>query len=499
MDSEENKTISRRRFLHQVTAGIGAAYAGMVFPGNLFAASKSLNKRSSNGKRVLVLGAGLSGLAAAWELEEAGHDVTVLEARTRPGGRVYTLRSPFTDNLHAEAGGIAFSSTYTQANRYIEKLGLEKADLKFPDLNVLYHLKGRRFAVGANDQPDWPYNLTKKEQELGRRGIIKQYLLDTLPSGASNPQSWNQSSLLELDKMTTAEYIKSKGASKGAVELIHDTAWFGMGIYNASALSAIMSDFGLYMSGQPFVLKAGNDMLPAEMANRLSDNIHYGVRAVAINENDNGVEVMAYRGDTAESYQADRVVCTLPATVLRDIRFNPELPDDKRSAIENIPYPGTTRTYIQVDRGFWFDEGVTGSASTDLPIQQIGRQPLSETGGKNERAVLESHMVGARARRMSTWPENEIIEQTLEHMKKVHPKILHHQEGSVVKSWNTDPYALGAYSAPEAGQVTAYLKPLQQAHGRIHFAGEHTSILRSSMEGALRSGIRAATEVNDAV
>jgi monoamine oxidase len=499
MDSEESISISRRRFLKQVSAGIGAVYAGMVFPGNSSAASKSLKKKSSNGSRVLILGAGLSGLAAAWELKEAGHEVTLLEARTRPGGRVYTLRSPFTDNLHAEAGGIAFSSTYTQASRYIEKLGLEKSDWKFPELKALYHLNGRRFAVGPNDQPDWPYNLTKKEQELGPGGIVKQYLLNTLPDGASNPQSWDQSSLQELDKMTTAEYMKSKGASKGAIKLIHDTQWFGMSIYEGSALSAIMSDFGLFMGGRPFVLKEGNDMLPIKMANRLSDNIRYGVRAVAINENDRGVEVMAYRGDTSESYHADRVICTLPATVLRDIRFNPELPDDKRIAIENISYTDTTRTFIQVDRGFWFDEGVTGSASTDLPIQQVSRQPLSETGGKNERAVLESHMVGAGARRMSTWPENEIIEQTLKHMKKVHPQILHHQEGNVVKSWGTDPYALGAYSQPAAGQVTAYLKPLQEAHGRIHFAGEHTSILRSTMEGALRSGVRAATEVNDAV
>ena len=151
---------------------------------------------------MLVLGAGLAGLAAAWELEEAGHEVTVLEARTRPGGRVFTLREPFADDLYAEAGAIAFSSTYTHANRYIDALGLERADLTQSDLRALYHLKGRRFSVAPGKQADWPYRLTDEERGLGPMGILKRYMFDTLPSEISDPESWNQSPLVGLDKMT---------------------------------------------------------------------------------------------------------------------------------------------------------------------------------------------------------------------------------------------------------------------------------------------------------
>jgi monoamine oxidase len=83
-------------------------------------------------------------------------------------------------------------------------------------------------------------------------------------------------------------------------------------------------------------------------------------------------------------------------------------------------------------------------------------------------------------------------------MKKVHPEISQFQEQGVVWAWSEDPNALAAISWPGPGDVTRYLEPLQRSHGRIHFAGEHTSILSGLMEGALRSGVRAASEVNDA-
>ena len=83
-------------------------------------------------------------------------------------------------------------------------------------------------------------------------------------------------------------------------------------------------------------------------------------------------------------------------------------------------------------------------------------------------------------------------------MEKVHPGIQKQFEGAVVKAWSSDPYAQGCVSYPGPGDVTDHLASLQKPHRRIHFAGEHTTVLRGTMEGALRSGIRAAQEVNEA-
>jgi len=496
VSSNKFKHISRRRFVQQVSMGAGALGAGLIFPGNLLAAS--LTEKSEPPKRVIVLGAGLAGLAAAWELKEAGHEVTILEAQSRPGGRVYTLRSLFNDNLYAEAGAVLFSAGYTHANRYIDALKLERAELSQPDLRPLYHLKGRRFSLVSGEQPTWPYELTEEEQKLGPMGILGKYVFTTLPPEISDPVAWNQSPFLDLDKMTFSEYLQSKGASSGAIDLIRDTQWFGQGMDTSSALTSAWAYFGPFMSGRFFVLAGGNDHLPTAMANRLSENIRYGVKVVSIRENDTGVEVMARRGDSNESFNADRVICTFPATILRDLQIKPELPDDKRSSIANLPYLDVTRTFMQVSRCFWFDEGVTGNAITDLPIQEVARQPYSYASGPDKPAILESHVRGASARQLGSQSYDKTMEQTLRHMEKVHPQILKFKEQGVVWAWSEDPNTKAAFSWPGPGDVTSHLEPLQRPHGRIHFAGEHTSILSGLMEGALRSGVRAAGEVHDA-
>src|SRR5579863_2028212 len=97
--------------------------------------------------RVIVIGAGLAGLAAALELAGAGHPVTVLEAQSRPGGRVLTLREPFTQGLYAEAGGIAFSDQSVNALRYARTFAVEMKRLPAPHLARVYYLRGRRFSV----------------------------------------------------------------------------------------------------------------------------------------------------------------------------------------------------------------------------------------------------------------------------------------------------------------------------------------------------------------
>lgn len=495
MSSNKYNRISRRHFVQQVSMGAGAVGAGLFLPSKLIAA---LEETSGPPKRVLILGAGLAGLAAAWELNEAGHEVIILEAQSRPGGRVYTLRTLFDDQLHAEAGAVLFSHDYKYANRYIDALNLERAEFSQPNLRPLYHLKGKRFSLDAGVQPVWPYELTDEEQKLGPMGILIKYVFKTLPPEISDPEVWNQSPFRDLDKMTFSEYMRSKGASSGAVDLIRDTQWFGQGMDKGSALTSAWAHFGPFMSGRFFVLAGGNDRLPTEMANRLSKNIHYGVKVVAIRDNGTGVEVMVRRGDRDESFQADRVICTLPATILRNMQIEPVLSHNHNTAIANVQYHDVTRTFIQVSRGFWFDEGVTGSATTDLPIQEVATQPYSFVGGPNKKAILESHVRGTSARQLGKLSYNELIEHTTRHMKKVHPEFTKFKEQGVVWAWSENPYAQAAYSWPAQGDVTGYLETLQKSHGRIHFAGEHTSILHGLMEGALRSGVRAAGEVHNA-
>lgn len=489
--------LSRRRFLGQAAratvAGTGLA---LVAPLASNAGARATSTQSSTD--ALVIGAGLSGLAAAWELEAAGLDVAVLEARARSGGRVRTLREPFAGDLYAEAGAVAFSEAYTEANRFIDELGLERADWAVPDLQPLYHLRGQRFSAGPEGPSDWPYDLTAEERELGPTGILQRYAIDPLPDAIGNPQSWDREPLIELDRVSLGAYMRRQGASQEAVNLVADTQFFGPRIDNVSALSAALAEFGLFFAGAPFAIADGNDRLPTAMANRLSRTLQYGVEVTGIRETQSGVEVVARRGRRAERFRADRVVCTVPAPVLRGIDVRPPLPASKRLALRNMPYIDTTVACLQVRRALWHDEGVTGSASTDLPIDEVTRAPTPDAAGPQERAVLKSAPRGPAATRLGVRAEDKVLHRTLRHLDEVHPGIVDVQEGGIVKAWGQDPYALGCVSWPGPGDVSWNLKPLQRPHGRIHFAGEHTSVLRSTMEGALRSGVRAAAEITDA-
>ena len=111
----------RREFLKQTA--LAAAAFSLSSP-NPFGLGQARLERRSTPKRVIIVGAGLAGLSAAYELMQAGHDVTVLEARTRPGGRVFTLRDPFPEGLHAEAGATRVPDNHHFTIKYAELFGL---------------------------------------------------------------------------------------------------------------------------------------------------------------------------------------------------------------------------------------------------------------------------------------------------------------------------------------------------------------------------------------
>src|SRR5262245_5137455 len=148
----------RRTFISGMAASAVTACAG-----------KGPRARSGPGQRIVVVGAGIAGLVTAWELDRAGHDVTILEARDRPGGRIETLRDGFSDGLYAEAGATFISDTHQLVRRYAKAMELPLRRIATRGAGEWYYVDGRRIRL---DDPKavWPGPLSPEERTLGLNG-----------------------------------------------------------------------------------------------------------------------------------------------------------------------------------------------------------------------------------------------------------------------------------------------------------------------------------------
>lgn len=500
--------ISRRTFIRNTTlAGLGATFfrsgiavAGTGMMGDHTDELSFLAARESHSHRVIIIGAGLAGLAAATELTNAGHTVTILEAKLYPGGRVLSVRDPFADDLYSELGAAVFVDTYRLANHYIDKFDLIRKNIIRSDMPSLYHMGGQRFSGNPATITEWPHDLSDEESSLGLFGMIQKYIFQPLPQEVYSPEAWNQSPLKELDKISFSEYMRRQGATDGAIKLIKNGFLFGWDLENASALSVAAADIGTFPPRtEIFLLEGGNAELPKAMAQNLSQKIRYGAEVQSINMADNEVEVMAKIDGKTIQMRADRMISTVPAPVLKSIKVTPELPQPKRSAIENLHYHDVVNAQFQIRSPFWRKEGVSGTARTDLFEGRVDKQPYTMPGDIKKRAILEGFFLGPDADDLKGLPEQEVLEKAMEKLLPIHPDLRDYAEGGVVKDWGADPYSLGGYSWPGPGYLAKHLADLQKPFGRIHFAGEHTSVLRGTMEGALQSGVRAAREVDEHV
>jgi monoamine oxidase len=212
--------IDRREFLK---LGLLAASAQLA-PRRSWSFTPQALSHAASPKKVLVVGAGLAGLVVGYELIQAGHDVTILEAQLRPGGRVQTLREPFSDRLYAEAGAARIPDNHDLTLHYAKQLGLTLVPF-FPDeQSRVYLIGGKRIKARSwadLDLSQVPLNLTAEERQLGMSGLLQKYLGDALNDiGDPRTPDWPTGSAKKYDSVTMAEFLKERGASHGAVELL---------------------------------------------------------------------------------------------------------------------------------------------------------------------------------------------------------------------------------------------------------------------------------------
>jgi monoamine oxidase len=440
--------------------------------------------------RVIVVGAGLAGLAAASELHGNGFDVVALEARTRPGGRVYTVREPFSDGLYADAGAARIQDSHHFTLRYVKQFNLP-LDPFFPaDGASVTRIAGRRIVVPPRTRVDLsqvPLEFSAEERKLGYIGCLTKYLFSQLEViGDPAADAWSSKDLRRFEQ-PLYDFCRSQGASPAFIQMValgHDLA-------DMSALM-FLRDAALGMATkQWFKIRGGNDLLPQAMAKGLAERIWYGAPVVRVEQDSSAVRVTYLRGETPVTIGGDYVVWAIPLPVMRRVEVAPALSTIKRAAIDEVGSLAMARVFLQSRRRFWLERGETGWGTTDDPID-VWDYTRDQPG---VRGILGAYTSGGMARQVTALESSKRGPFVLEMMERLHPGIREHYEGGSSYSWIDDRWALGAAAEFQAGQLSKYYAPLRVSEGRFYFAGEHTSPWSGWMNGGLESGHRVAAEI----
>lgn len=441
--------------------------------------------RRGRAQKIVVLGAGLAGLCSAFELQSQGHDVTVLEAQSRPGGRVLTLREPFAPGLYTEAGPESIPETHDLTRYYARLFGLKLAPAWPTDMRTVYYAGGRRIIPDTNAV--WPFELTGEERQLGIAGLRRKYIEAAMQQAmASGYRKDPVSALLPLDSLTPAQWLQSRGASPGAAELLT------LGFKNdaGSAAAFLHHKLTTYASTASFRIEGGNDQLPRAFARRM--NIRYGSPVAAVTQDESGVRVIVHGPGGSETLSADRAICTLPCPVIGRIFDDARLSAPKLRAIRELNYSRTVKVFLQSRTRFWQKQRLNGIASTDLPIERMTPDPGL---GQDDRGALAAYPIGGYAASLERMSEEDRVRAAFDQARQIFPELAESFEGGVAHCWGLQRWQQGSFALHNPGQI-GFLDTLGRVEGRLHFAGEHTSAWAGWMQGALESARRVVQEIN---
>lgn len=443
---------TRRDFLRR--AGIATLGAPLLFSTSFARPSHSC----------IIIGAGLSGLAAAYSLKNAGWQVTVLEARDRLGGRVLSYTFPQSPKLICELGGEWIGANHKQVQALCREFNIELEDHRF----AAWLMRD-----GVVKRPgQWHFS---PQAESVFQKFQQQY------------KTYKRSDKVTLDRYDWWTCLQNLGFSEDDLRLrdLVDSTDFGESIRHVSAYAAATEYFESGPTNEmDFKMRGGNSRLVNELAARIGpDKIRLSTQVEEIRQRAGRVTVIG----KGETFTADACICTVPSRVLEQIRFAPPLPSAQLAAAEELQYSRIVKNSVLFSERFW--EAEDFSLVSDVTSHYYFHSTKNQPG---KEGILCSYAIGEKADVLAAQNDRRRIEIITRDLIPLNQSAPHLSRAITSYAWQRDRYTQGAYALYRPGQWFTLRPLLQRPHGKVLFAGEHLADWQGFMEGAVVTGQEAA-------